>query len=140
MPPTGLHPVAAKGVNIVLDNLERKASDVNLDLAYPTTFFSDLEATTKTERELTFAQLSAELSRPSASTKFELPLFRLSRFDDTPNETGCLRYNENVIAYTGAMGDYDAEKIPIDIAYKKCEQAGVKAILYTTARHTPETP
>ena len=106
----------------MLDNLGRKASNINFDIAYPTTFFSNLEATTKAERQLTFAQLSAELSRASASTKFGLPLFRLSRFGDTPNETGCLRYNENMIAYTGAMGDYDAEKMPIDIAHENANR------------------
>jgi hypothetical protein len=121
-------------------DLEHKSEAVNPDRNYRVTFFKNLAATEKAEHELTYAQLVTELRRPSAPSKDMLPLFRLGQFGNRTNENGCLRYDANVTAFTGAMGDYDSEKVPIAVAYEKLTEHGVKAILYTTASHTDTTP
>src|SRR4051794_22134526 len=152
----GARPIRAKGktaeqghkllggfkgvINVEGFNLERKSEAVNPDRNYRVTFFKNLAATEKTEYELTYAQLVTELRRSSAPIKDMLPLFRLGQFGDKANENGCLRYDANVTAFTGAMGDYDSEKVPIAVAYEKLTKHGVKAILFTTAGHTDTTP
>ena len=51
-----------------------------------------------------------------------------------------LRSNDNVLAVSAVVGDYDAEKIALEIARERLEVLGVRAIFYTSGRHTPDTP
>jgi Family of unknown function (DUF5906)/Primase C terminal 2 (PriCT-2) len=65
---------------------------------------------------------------------------KLAQFGNRRSENNCLRWNENVVAVSGVEGDYDGEQMAMEAAAKLLRDAGVAAILYTTASHTPETP
>ena len=65
---------------------------------------------------------------------------KLARFGDIRTASRSLRHNSNVLAVTGAAGDYDGGKIPVAEAVEKLTLAGVLAIVHTSPSHTEDTP
>jgi uncharacterized protein DUF3631/primase-like protein len=106
-------------------------------LALPCTIFDDVGAQQK--RELPW---SPDIVDPAITwlSKEDCPLIKLALFGDQPTERGSLRSNKNVIAITGAEGDYDGEVFAIEDAVALFEQSGIEGVFYTSASHTPDKP
>lgn len=83
---------------------------------------------------------SMVLSVPSYTQKSEQPLIKLAAFDCKRTKTHSLRHDANVLQIWGVEGDYDQGVVGIDQAQELLERAGVRAVLHTSASHTPEAP
>lgn len=101
------------------------------------TAFPNQQALTK-ERVLINAKGLREVK--SASSKKSASWLKLAEFGDKPTEKRCLRNDANVLAVTGAELDYDDGELAIDLAVARLKKAGIKAIVYTSASHTPSMP
>lgn len=106
----------------------------------PITFFPDVLGSNKEEREMTLLELGASCRETSASTKAELPLVSLARFGNAKSDRGSYRHNQNALSISGIIGDYDGGQMSIDEAKARLIKARVRALLYTTARHSSEKP
>jgi P4 family phage/plasmid primase-like protien len=78
--------------------------------------------------------------RHAVASKDQCKLLKLGAFGKTPNGQGNFRTNENLEIIYGVEGDYDQEEISIDEGAARLEAAGIKAFLYTTARHSEVKP
>lgn len=78
-------------------------------------------------------------AKPAAS-KDECALLKFAKFGATATKKKSLRHDANVTAITGIEGDYDGEEIPMQHAAEALSAAGLAALLYTSASHTPERP
>jgi RecA-family ATPase len=66
---------------------------------------------------------------------------QLARFGETrKEESGSLRSNENVVAVTGAVVDYDGEEMSPEDAAKQLVEAAIAGIIYTSPSHSDEKP
>jgi putative DNA primase/helicase len=72
--------------------------------------------------------------------KAACPWVKLATFGDLRSKKGSLRNSANVRHITGVEGDYDGEEVTPDQALQRLERAGIKAVVYTSARHRPEAP
>lgn len=77
---------------------------------------------------------------PVAASKSELPLIKLARFGDVRSKRGSLRHDRNVLGVHGIEADYDGEQMPPERAVELLQAANVRAVVYTSASHTPQTP
>lgn len=92
-------------------------------------------------RPMDFAELERVIRRcRPAADKDALPLLKLARFGEITTGKRALRHDGNVLEVTGVEGDYDGEAIPMEHAAERLSAAGVAALLYTSASHTPERP
>ncbi len=92
-------------------------------------------------REMTLAELERVLQKPKPAAQKELlPLLKLAKFGELRTKKKSLRHDENVQAIYGMEGDYDAGLIPMGHAAEILSAAGLEALLYTSASHTPERP
>src|SRR5215216_6177258 len=81
------------------------------------------------------------IEQPERPDKLSAPLFSLSQFGDhRESPRGALRNKSNLIAIHGVEADYDAMVMSPEEAIQRCQQAGLQALVYTSASHTPETP
>jgi hypothetical protein len=76
----------------------------------------------------------------SADAKADLQLLKLARFGDTPSENNCIRYDDNVLALIGIVGEHDAETMSFDEAIRRLRAAMVTALVYTSPSHTVAKP
>jgi RecA-family ATPase len=104
------------------------------------TFFPTQSAQSKMQRQMTLEELCDEIQKTTASSKAALPWVKLSIFGKERTEKNCLRHNANVLSITGAEMDYDGGKITLDEAVAIAEEAGLRALLYTSASYTDEKP
>jgi hypothetical protein len=109
------------------------------------TEFPNQTAVTRREHRLTLSQLRDKILTTKGATKAAMPWLKFARFTGIPNPKGkpgsaCLRYNEGVVALTGVEGDYDGGEISLDEAADRLRMAGVAALLYTSASHSPDKP
>src|ERR1017187_9527321 len=72
--------------------------------------------------------------------KDELALLKLASFGTVTTAKKCLRHDKNVLQVHGVEGDYDGEVVPMSQAAEALSAAGVAAVLYSSASHTPERP
>ena len=78
------------------------------------TIFPNTSAQTAQFFDLTESDLAERLADPkSYASKKDCPLIKLGRFGDQRSSKGAIRNDDNLIAVTGAEGDYDGEKIPM---------------------------
>jgi RecA-family ATPase len=115
-------------------------SIVPSDRTHLVTFFRDYAAKTKTEERLTLEDLAQRVKTHAAAEKDALPWLKLARFGGTRKESGSLRTNENVVAVTGAVVDYDGENMSPEDGAKQLYEAGIAALVYTSPSHTDEKP
>jgi putative DNA primase/helicase len=99
----------------------------------PATQFTSFNATTK--KDITVSKEMLEETAP-ASEKRQSPWLKLARFGDERTEKGSLRHDQNVRALTGAEGDYDDEMFSMEFAVERLQEAGIRALLYTSASNT----
>jgi AAA domain/Primase C terminal 2 (PriCT-2) len=113
-------------------------SIVPSDRSHLVTFFPNYAASTKTEERLTLEELAQRVRTITAAEKDRLPWLKLARFGD--KESGSLRTNENVVRVTGAVVDYDGEKMSPEDAAKQLYEAAIEGLIYTSPSHTDEKP
>ncbi len=58
-------------------------------------------------------------------------------FGNKRSEKNSLRTNENVLQVSGLEGDHDSGELSFDDAVAKIRQAGIRALLYTSASYVP---
>src|SRR5208337_2026317 len=75
-----------------------------------------------------------------APEKERLALLKLARFGEVLTDKKCLRHDANVVEVFGIEGDYDGGEIPMSGAAAELSDAGVAAVLYTSASHTSQRP
>jgi hypothetical protein len=75
-----------------------------------------------------------------AAAKDKLPLLKLATFGNNKTDAGCLRFDANVTQVSGIEGDYDGEKMTMEEGAEKLRAAGIEALLYTSASHSPDRP
>lgn len=110
---------------------------------FAVTFFKNIyaSASSRTEEAVTLLELRDLILRTKRRTKSGLPWLKLARFGDEPNvdengEGKCLRWDGNVISFSGIELDYDKGKISLDTALKTLKKMKVRALLYSTPSHT----
>jgi len=72
----------------------------------------------------------------TSADKLQQPLFRLARFADDSRANG----SPPPHTIWGIEADYDGGIVTLEAAAGLLQAAGVEAVLFTTARHTPERP
>jgi Primase C terminal 2 (PriCT-2) len=103
--------------------------------SFAVTFFPDDAAKAKTEESLTLEALAQRIKTTTAPSKDRLPWLKYARFGNLPSPKGSLRWNANVVRLSGAICDYDAEKITPEEATEKLDKAGIIALVYTSPSH-----
>ena len=78
-------------------------------------------------------------SKPFAAKETQ-PLISLCSYGERRTEKGSYRTADNVVMCYGIEGDYDGEKVSIESARVLLEDAGVRAVLYTSWSSTPGKP
>lgn len=115
-----------------------------LTTAPPAVAFSiipDVSGKSIERQTMQWNELANMLANPPTYTdKFDCPLIKLATFGDIATEKGALRHDGNVLTVTGVEGDYDGEVVPMSWAAEKLRAAGIAAVFYTSAHHTPEKP
>jgi len=108
--------------------------------SFAVTIFPSKLAKTQERRQMALVQLADLIRDTRAPNKDDLPWLKLARFGTLMSDKGCLRHDNNVIALSGVVVDYDGEKCAIEDAAERLDKAGVEALLYTTASHTETAP
>ena len=109
-------------------------------MGWAVTFFTDYAAATKREALVDLADLVRRIETATAATKEELPWLKFARFGDLRTEKNSLRHDANMLAVTGVELDYDNEIISVDEALERLGAAGVLSVVYTSPRHSEDTP
>ncbi len=105
------------------------------------TIFQDKYARKKTGEQCTIDDLADLAADPQIySSKQDMPLIKLATFGDLKSKKGSLKTDDNLISVTGIEADYDAEQMPMREAAARIENAGIEAVLYTSASHTEDKP
>jgi hypothetical protein len=104
------------------------------------TFFKDEQAFTLMEQTVSLRELADTIAATEAPTKSLLPWLKFARFGDERSAKHCLRHDKNLLAITGIEGEHDKGQMGFDDAMNRLESAGILAVGYTTASHTPEAP
>lgn len=105
------------------------------------TIFKDVLAVKKKELDSPWADFAAHLACPNSyPSKGAMPLLKLATFGDLRTGSRSLRHDQNIAKVTGIEGDYDGELVPIEEAKRRLEAHGIRAVLYTSASHTPSAP
>lgn len=107
---------------------------------FAVTFFDSFGASRKTERRMNLAALCEEILTTTRSRKDDLPWLKFAKFGEERTDKNSLRHDANVIAITGVEGDYDGEELGWQQAVDLLTHAGLKVIVYTSPRHTPDKP
>ncbi|MEC9312929.1 MAG: VapE domain-containing protein [Pseudomonadota bacterium] len=116
-----------------------KAAQDPLDRPLSWTQFPDQRAKTMKAMESSLREMAAEIPKTVRSEKGKLPYRKLATFGPDRSSKGCLRHNANVVNVTGVEGDYDLGKITPEVARDRLEDAGVAALIYTTASHMQDS-
>ena len=104
------------------------------------TFFTDESATTLHTEDLTFEDLRERIAAATAPSKSQLPWLKLAQFGDVKTSKGSLRHNKNVLHISGVEADYDGETISLDEAVAVITEARLRALIYTSPRHSSARP
>jgi putative DNA primase/helicase len=122
-----------------MDAMNSSHSAQPADFKYTT--FENSSALTKKEVTGSWADLVNLLKNPKKyPTKAACTWIKLATFGYTFRHSGCLRHDKNVLTVTGIEGDYDGEVVSIGDARDTLNMCGVRAVLYTSASHTPDKP
>jgi putative DNA primase/helicase len=124
---------------IILKTTNSPPTPQMIDFKYTT--FENSSALTKKEVTGSWADLVDLIKNPRKYPKKEAcPWIKLATFGDISRPSGCLRHDKNVLTVTGIEGDYDGEVVSIEYARDTLVMFGVRAVLYTSASHTPNKP
>ncbi|WP_287981065.1 AAA family ATPase [Acidiphilium sp.] len=123
-------------MNLIANNTDKVKSKTPIAL----TFFHSVTGTTAEQVTMSMAQLVERLCGTEAESKHDLPLISGCRFGDLKTGKGSLRHDGNVLGISTIVADYDAGKMSIEDASDHIAAAGIGALIYATARHTPDSP
>lgn len=107
------------------------------------TLFGDVHARKKTlVREQPWAEFIEQIRQPRVTyfAKDDCPLISCAEYGDVTSKQGSYRHQGNVQQVFGIEGDYDGEVIPLEDAARLLSDAGVAAVLYTSASNRAELP
>lgn len=105
------------------------------------TVFPDVKAQSGNQKKCTWGEFVTTIRTPKEhSKKSDCPLIVMGTFGNTLSTKGSLRHAENLLTVTGIDCDYDGEKVSIETARETLMVWGIRAVLYTTASHTPAHP
>lgn len=104
--------------------------------------FASVQSTKACEQHTgTWAELVAQVRSPKRyASKADQPLIKLATFGSKPNAKGSVRYDGNVDQVHGLEADYDAGLVSPEEAARRLREAGIRALVYTSASHTAENP
>jgi P4 family phage/plasmid primase-like protien len=71
----------------------------------------------------------------TADAKDNLPHVKLAVFGKNRSENGCYRHNGNILRVTGIEADYDAGEVSVDEVARHLAEAGIAALVFTSASH-----
>lgn len=115
-----------------------------LTTAVPTLALSiipDVSGQSIQSQRMPWSELANMIANPATyPDKFACPLIKLATFGTTRTAAESLRHDGNVLTVTGIEGDYDDEQVPMSVAVERARAAGIAAVFYTSARHTPNKP
>jgi hypothetical protein len=104
------------------------------------TFFKNFAASRQDTADLTMAELCDRILATVRPTKDKLPWLKLAIFGTKRTANNCLRHDANVKNISGAELDYDGEKVSFDAGLEMVRAMGIKALIYTSPRHTAAKP
>lgn len=105
------------------------------------TVFESLHAQSRTPVDIEWPALCAYLANPPEyAAKALCPLIKLATFGNIYSAKGSLRHDGNVLSISGIEGDHDAETMTPEDAYWRLQNAGVQALIYTSASNAPGKP
>ena len=110
------------------------------DLSLTVTFFTEREARSKRQRQISLDELAEQIRNARAPAKDLLPWLKCATFGDLPTHKGSLRWDGNVRTISGVEADYDGEQLGFDDAGEIAEKAGLLCLIYTSPSHRPEAP
>lgn len=122
------------------ESLDLLGGDSALDRPLSLTLFSNHHATRKDGKRLSLRDLAGAVSGKTAPEKGKLPMVKLGTFGDVITAQGSYRHSGNMLSVTGIEGDYDGESLNMAEGAERLREAGLAALLYTSASHTPERP
>jgi hypothetical protein len=79
-------------------------------------------------------------NEPPHALKEQCRLFNMAVFNGSKTANGSLRANDNITVIAGLTGDHDAGTMSIEEAIERLEAAGIVAVVFPSARHTPAFP
>jgi hypothetical protein len=112
----------------------------SLDRKFSMTFFPNIYGKSKTSETLSLNELADKIESTVAPSKKKLPWVKCATFGDVKSDKGALRNNENLKHFDGIEIDYDGGEISPLTARSRLAEAGVAAIIYTSASHTAQDP
>lgn len=77
---------------------------------------------------------------PTYIDKKHCPLLSLAQYGNNPSDNDCIRHAGNVKVIYGLEVDYDLEKLSIVDASRLLQEAGIRAVLYTSPSHKQTNP
>jgi hypothetical protein len=110
------------------------------DLEIGVTFFPTYAAQSKRFETMTLGELRDKILTTTAKDKAHLPWLKLARFAEERTNKNSLRSNNNTLGITGVETDYDQGKISFEQACSILADAGIHALVYTSASHKPDYP
>jgi hypothetical protein len=113
---------------------------MSLDRKLKVTIFPSQFADKKKTLDLSLNEIADKIESTSGASKDKLPWLKLGKFGSERTNKNSLRSDANFEQFDGVEVDYDGGKISIKEATTLLKKAGIAAIVYTSASHTPEAP
>lgn len=105
------------------------------------TLFPTLSGTVVQRHDIEYETLvSACQNPPIYPTKQDCPLIKLASVGEKRSSRGSLRFDANIASVSGCECDYDAGTLQPGDAAAILSYMGIRAIIYTSASHTPTAP
>lgn len=105
------------------------------------TRFLDRSASSARELRHEWRELVEHLQHAGPySAKSLCPWIKLARFGSVRSGKGALRHDGNLLEITGVEGDYDGEQMQPEEAVRLLESHHLRALVYTSPSHRPESP
>ncbi|RDW14108.1 AAA family ATPase [Paracoccus thiocyanatus] len=111
-----------------------------LDKSLALTLFPNHHAKRKVGKCMSLRDLAGVVSGKTAPEKGNLPMLKLATFGDVQTPQGSYRHDGNMRHVTGIEADYDGESLTMAEGAERLKEAGIAALLYSSASHTPERP
>lgn len=105
------------------------------------TTFPNVQGKTATPKIDSWSEFVGRLKSPKEyRDKQAMPLLSMCKYGKKRSAKGSLRHAGNIKAVHGIELDYDGGTVSAKTAKKRLVKAGIKAVIYTTPSHTPDSP
>ena len=119
---------------------DEEAIPLALDRPLSVTFFRNQFGKSKSDFLYPLRDLADEIKATHSASKETAPWLKIATFGSTKSPKGSYRSNANLQTFEGLEGDYDGEKVPMNVAADLCRKAGIAAMFYHTPSNSPEAP